>query len=304
MSSLLSRWLIGVAAAPAALASGASAAEPVENPAIVVVGEQEEQRRAALKEFVRELGVANSERPAARWVDPVCPTVTGLAPAHAAIVELRVRKIARNVGARTAGKRCKPNIVIAFSGDGGALARAIRARAPTRLSEVPVTNRPDLFDGKAPIRWWYSTEARDSSGIAASSILPPWTAGNSAAGGSVLPMNDSSTSSNHYNSSLISTQMMRALQSATVLIDANLAEGQSLSSIADYAALVALAEIQLGARPANSVLSLFSNPDAPTRMSVRDEAFLKALYRLPLDRRARQQRARLVNDMAEPRGRN
>lgn len=284
----------------AAIAPAAVAAEPAQNETIVVVGEDEEQRRRELKDFVRELGVANGERTVARWVDPVCPTVTGLEPAHAAIVEARVRAIAREVGARVGKKRCEPNIVIAFSGDGGALARAIRSKAPARLSEVPVTNRSSLFEGRAPIRWWYSTESRDSSGIAASSILPPWTAGNSAAGGSVLPMNDDSSVLNHYNPSLVSTRTMRALQAATVLVDANLAEGQTLSSIADYVALVALAEIQLDARPANSVLSLFSSPDGPRRMSSRDQAFLDALYRLPLDRRARQQRARLVNDMAKP----
>lgn len=294
------RWSAAVVAASAALAPVQGAAEPAENETIVVVGEEEDQRRRELKDFVRELGVANGEKPAARWVDPVCPTVTGLAREHAAIVETRVRSIARDAGARVAGKRCEPNIVIAFSGDGGALARAIRSRAPVRLSEVPVTDRPSLFDGKAPIRWWYSTEARDSSGVAASSILPPWTAGNGAAGGSVLPMNEDSTTLNHYNPSLISTRTMRALQSATVLVDANLAEGQTLSSIADFVALVALAEIQLDAKPASSVLGLFASLDAPRRMSPRDETFLKALYRLPVDRRARQQRARLVKEMAEP----
>lgn len=295
-----SRARLFIALGCAATACPAVAAEPAQNETIVVVGEDEKQRRQELKDFVRELGVANGERTAARWVDPVCPTVTGLAPDHAAIVESRVRAIAREAGARVSKKRCDPNIVIAFSGDGGALARAIRSRAPARLSEVPVTDRSSLFDGRAPIRWWYATEARDSSGIAASSILPPWTAGNSASGGSVLPMNDDSTVLNHYNPSLVSTRTMRALQAATVLVDANLAEGQTLSSIADYVALVALAEIQLDARPANSVLSLFSSPDGPKRMSSRDQAFLDALYRLPLDRHARQQRARLVNDMAKP----
>jgi hypothetical protein len=271
-----------------------------QNDTIVVVGEDEKQRRRELKDFVRELGVANGERTAARWVDPVCPIATGLAPAHAAIVEARVRTIAGAAGARIGKTHCKPNIVVAFAGDGGALARAIRSRAPARLSEVPVTDRLSLFEGSAPIRWWYSTEARDSSGIAVSSILPPWTAGNSEAGGSVLPMNEDSTVLNQYNPSLVSTRTMRALRAATVLVDANLAEGQTLRSIADYVALVALAEIQLDARPANSILGLFSSPDAPKRMSPRDEAFLNALYRLPLDRRARQQRARLVSDMAKP----
>lgn len=290
----------GFATAIASTASLAAAQEPPPEKTIVVVGQDEEQRRQELKDFVRELGVANGEKSAARWVDPICPVVTGLAPAHAAIVASRVRIVARLAGARLAPERCEPNIMISFSGDASALARAIRTRAPAQLLEVPVADRPALFDGNAPIRWWYSTEARDSSGIAASSILPPWTAGNGAVGGSVLPTNEDSTTLNHYNPSLVSTRTMRALQAATVLVDVNLAEGHTLSSIAEYVALVALAEIQLDARPANSVLNLFSNSEAPKQLSARDEIFLKALYRLPLDRRARQQRARLVNDMAKP----
>lgn len=296
------RWAIAIAVGSGliGLAPSAAVAATIQNETIVVVGEDEQQRRREMKDFVRELGVANGEKSAARWIDPVCPVVTGLAPGHAAIVASRIRSVAVGSGARVGGKRCEPNIVIAFSGDGGALARSIRSKAPARLSEVPVTDRSSLFEGKAPIRWWYSTEARDSSGIAATSILPPWTDGHANGGGSVLPMNDSSTVLNHYNPSLVSTRTMRALRTATVLVDANQAEGQTLKSVADYVALVALAEIQLDARPANSVLSLFSGPDAPRRMSPRDETFLKALYRLPLDRRSRQQRARLVSDMSEP----
>jgi hypothetical protein len=293
---------IGFASAMAISAPPAGAEEPASNPTIVVVGQDEEQRRRELKNFVRELGIAKGQRTAARWVDRVCPSVIGLEPAHAAIVKSRVRAVARQAGARVGGSGCDPNIVIAFSGDGGALARAIRTKAPTRLSEVPVTDRPSLFNGPSPIRWWYSTEVRDRSGTPAASAPAPWTGGNAEGGGSVLPMTGDSTTLNHYGSSLVSTQVMRALQSATILVDANLAEGHSLSSVADYVALIALAEIELDARPPDSILGLFADPDAPRRVSSRDRAFLQALYRLPLDRSARQHRSRLVNDMAKQSG--
>lgn len=295
-----STFEVAFASAIAVMSSLADAQDEAPDTTIVVVGQDERQQHRELRDFVRELGVANGERTVARWVDPVCPKVTGLAPAHAAIIESRVRAIAGESGARVARSGCETNIVIAFSGDAQTLARAIRAKAPSRLAEVPVADRTSLFDGSAAIRWWYSTETRDSSGIPAASAPAPWTAGNAAAGGSVLPMNGDSTTLNHYSSSLVSTRTMRALQTATVLVDARLAEGHSLSSVADFVALVALAEINLDANPPGSILELFAGPDGPRSISSRDQAFLRALYSLPLDRAARQQRARLVNEMANP----
>ena len=298
MSRRFPRLAVGLAIA--LMSPMAQAQDDAADKTIVVIGQDEEERRRELRDFVRELGIAKGERSVARWVDPICPKVTGLAPEHAAIVNSRVRAVARRSGARVAKGGCDANIVVAFSGDARTLANFIRARAPTRVAEVPVTDRSSLFDGSGAIRWWYSTETRDGSGTPASALPPPWTSGNGPGGGSVLPMNEDSTVLNHYSPSLVSTRTMRALQSATILVDANLAEGHNLSSVADYVALIALAEIRLDAKPPNSILGLFAKGSSPRRISPRDQAFLRALYNLPMDRTARQQRGRLVNDMANP----
>src|SRR3546814_8811303 len=46
-----------------------------------------------------------------------------------------------------------------------------------------------------------------------------------------------------YNSSIVSTQVVRALRSATVIVDAEQADGTLLDSVASYTAMVALAEL-------------------------------------------------------------
>ena len=74
--------------------------------------------------------------------------------------------------------------------------------------------------------------------------------------------------------------------------------GRRLSALAAYAALVALAEIRPGdVNAEGSILSLFASSDAPRGLTEQDRAFLRTLYRLPLDRHARYHRGTLVAGM-------
>ena len=82
-----------------------------------------------------------------------------------------------------------------------------------------------------------------------------------------------------------------------MVIDVKRAEGVPLKSVIDYATLVGLAEIKLGASPGNSILSLFRS-DGHNRLTRRDRAFLTGLYRIAMDRRAEQQRRALVGAIA------
>lgn len=101
-----------------------------------------------------------------------------------------------------------------------------------------------------------------------------------------------------YNNSIISTFTRRAIVSASVIIDQDQVIGRRLDAVAAYAALVALAEIRIPDFAAQgSILSLFDAPNAPARLTAQDMAFLRALYRLPLDRQAALHRGLLVRDM-------
>ncbi|WP_191555746.1 hypothetical protein [Brevundimonas aurantiaca] len=291
----------GLLSALAFIGTAASAQDRTEPKAeisdpIVVVGTKmtrEEARRQAVT-FVRGVGVPGGDRPAARWKDPVCPHVIGLEPAHAAIVERKLRAIAKEARVPVAKASCKTNIVITFASDAGALVRDVSARSRAALAEVPVQDRDALREGDAPIRWWYTTDVRGKDGMSASASAgaPPWTGGNAEGGGSVLP--DTGRSLRQYSSSVVSTQAVRVLTSATVVIDVNLAEGRTLDTVTSYAAMVAFAEIK-GAEfaPTSSILGAFES-GGPHALTDWDLRFLRALYSLPLDRKARQQRDILV----------
>jgi hypothetical protein len=269
--------------------------------AIVVTGTQltpEEARRQAV-DFVRATGVAPGMQQAARWADPVCPRVLGLQGEYARIVETRMRRIAEEAGVAVARQPCDTNIAVSFVGDAGAMVRRIAQRSPRRLAEVPVTDRDTLIEGVAPIRWWYSTDLTTRDGMAARAVPNGFTGGEGAeGGGSMLPANVPITL--QYNSSIISTQGVRVLTTATVIVDVDAVEGMTLDAVTDYVAMVAFAEIRARVpAPAGSVLALFE-PEAPTAgLTDRDRTFLSALYRLPLDRRAHSQRGFLVRELTE-----
>ena len=83
---------------------------------IVVTGNRltREQLREQAADYVQQVGVARGELPAARWIDPVCPRVGGIAEPYAEIVEARMRAIALEAGVGLAAKGCEPNISIDF----------------------------------------------------------------------------------------------------------------------------------------------------------------------------------------------
>lgn len=265
-----------------------------ETDSIVVTGTpqtREEARDRAL-EFVRRTGVAEAD-PIARWVTPICPRVSGVDAKVAAIVAERVRAVATEAGARVAETGCEPNIAIFFTGDGVGFAQAVMRRAPERFQQMRPMARERLLEGDDAIRWFHTTRMRSRHGLAISSAPMPgagsWEGGVPAIGGPGL---------SQYSSSLISTQAVRALSTATVIIDVERASGYPLEAVASFAAMVALVEMDDDPPPpGRSILSLFDGESDRNDLSDQDEAFLQAIYRLPPDRKARQHRRQLVGAM-------
>ncbi len=283
-----------------ALGLCASAALPQDGPdSVTVTGTRlkPEEIRQRATDYVRIAGVAEGDRPVARWIDPICPKIFGLAPEQAARIERAVRDAASEAGAKVAGDRCESNIAISFNRDAAAVVRQIAARAPGRVAQVSPSALERLRTGADPVRWWYAHETRSSSGQrGAREVAAPTMADGvgGGGGGSVLPQSRGG-SLTHYGSSMISTREMRALTGATIVVDIDRTRNVPFDAVAAYVALVALAEIRLGdAAPAGSVLTLFDPASPVDALSVNDRAFLRALYSLPMDRTGRLQRGKLI----------
>ncbi len=252
-----------------------------------------EARERAIS-YVHATGIVAGKETVARWIDKVCPRVVGLSDEHKRIVETRFRAIAAEVGAPLASAGCQANVIINFVGDGAAFTRAVALGDRRRLGEISFEERVALTQGTAPIRWWYSDELRSRDGMRIfSSDLP--TVNVDGVAGPALPSNGADKQTmQQYGSSHVSTQVNRALVRATVVVDTNRATGATLPAVAAYAAYVSLAEISAPEKPLDgSILGLFG-AQPPRSLTLLDSTFLRELYSLPLDRKARQQRTRLV----------
>ena len=268
---------------------------------IVVTGTRltPEQARERAVEFVRQVGVARGQQAAARWIDPVCPRVRGIAEPYSGIVEARMRAIAAEIGMRVAPEACRTNVSVSFVGDAEALMQEIDRRSPTRLQEVPPDMRADLLTGEAPIRWWYLTGTRSRHNMGSTSqSLQTEGAAETSGGSSTANSPVQVEAISHYDSSVISTQVNRAIVDANVVIDLDRVEGRALEAIAAYAAFVAFAEVRTSdPRAPGSILGIFSTDPDTRSLTEWDMTFLRALYRLPLDRPARRHRGTLVRDL-------
>jgi len=229
--------------------------------------------------------------------------VLGLEPNGAQAAERMIRAIATDVGAPVGAASCETNVVVMFTPDAGAVMREIERRDPRRFSQLDPVERRALVEGDAPIRWWHTSEDRDTSGgngrvgRTAAAVSTTGMRGNHGRGAGGDLASDVPTSM-RYSNSLISTYAMRSLLTATVVIDQDAVMGRRLDSVAAYAALVALAEISPGnGNIEGSILSLLSGPNSPTRLTAQDLGFLRTLYSMPLDRQARYHRGVLVGGM-------
>lgn len=259
------------------LAQPPSTPAPQEPSAPLVIKGKEEPvlSRPDAEQFVDDISIARRPQQVARWEIPVCPRVEGLPDAQREAMEARLRAIAGNVGVQVAKPDCRANIDIVFVDDGRAFTASRRTATASGLNEVPWYKRDFVYKSDAPIRWWYRTKRLGSG------------------------------RTNH--PSRIVTSSTRVLQEATIVIDRDKVAGRPIEEIADYTALVMLAEIwpvrDFVPESSPSILRLFSaEPQAdaqPQQISYIDLRLLCRLYSLPLNRSGGEQRRLLVGAVSE-----
>ncbi len=291
-------WIVAGIVVITMLVTDAKAAQ-APSEAIVVTGTRRSAAvlHAEANAYVRATGIAAGAIPAARWLEPVCPRVIGLTDEATRAVDTKLRQVAADGRVPVAPVPCRANIAVVFALNGGAVVRRIVSRSPRRLTGVPPATVAALTRGTAPIRWWYATGIRDKDGVAATATSPL-----GLGFGGMNPDNEKLSFVQHESSSIVGTGDVRALRSATVVVDVARTTGLPLDAVASYAAMVALAELRLGADPVDSILHMFAGGAALRSPSTWDMALLRALYRLPLDRDARSQRGLLTVDLVAAAG--
>jgi hypothetical protein len=282
------------AAAPAAQPK-VEAAQPVDE--IVVRGRRMSEIESDLRVFVQEF-IGNVTAPVegrgyARWNRRVCIGVHNLqTPDAAQYIVDRISQQAADVGLQPGEPGCSPNVVIIFTTDAQQLAtylvkHKIRLFLPG-MGRSGMNLSRDALDAFAksdkPVRWWDVSMPVD-----------PHTGGRAIR----LSEDDSAPTIAVEGPSRIHSGTRDDLQQIIIIVDGTKLHGTTWQQLADYLAVVSLAQVNPDADVAafDSILNLFSNPQAYSGLTDWDRSYMRALYSYDQERTPVVQRIELVTQM-------
>lgn len=275
-------WLIGLMAL--CLGAGSAVAQtaptpPDESPQqpttvedVVVVGGALDKM---VEEFVASLAAPARRRGLARWDGEVCLGVVNLRTPVAHLIIDRISGVARELEIELGEPGCDPNIVIAGTSDGAGLARDMVGRYRSNFFRYGYTtsNRGSAAlavfqESEAPIRWWHVSLPIVVDTGAAAIRLP--------GGGAVANPCRARSGSWVANCDEVTDRITRMV----TIVDVDALEGVNLAQLADYLALISLAQIEPDADYSefNTVLNLFHPTIAVSGLTDWDMVYLRALY--------------------------
>ncbi len=243
-----------------------------------------------------EIFVANSitqpsEGSLTRWNGPLCPLALGLSPAEGELVHARLSEIAAAAGAPLAPQPCRGNLVVIVSAQPDAVLKAWYARDHRIFGDATRHRIDELLKTPRTVRVWYNTNSESASAL-------PYATG---VRGLVMTGVSNLAIDGTAEDSRIVSNAVRTFSSVIVAVDGSRTKGVNLNQLADYAAMVGLAEIQLDADVGTSptILRLFSDSDEakPAGLSAWDTAFLKALYHT--SQKTNRQRSAITESMVQ-----
>ncbi|MEO1044640.1 MAG: hypothetical protein AAFX04_04300 [Pseudomonadota bacterium] len=267
---------------------------PDDTDAITVTG-QLEQRKAILG----YIDAVISETPGdqyARFTDPVCPSAIGFSKENNALIEKRIRQVAKHAGVEVADAECSPNIHLLIVDDGKSALRTLRRRYRAAFGQMPLWQRDRLQRNEGPVYAWHTTDTiSNEDGTSRSRLgagVPVPGGGNSVIGSEAVNAARTSTKS------LIGVPVRQELRHAFVIIEQDAVAGMTTVQLADYALMRGLIQTDPeGPKKANieSVLELFDpelrSDDRPLSVRDWDVALLTALYKAPVNVRSARQRS-------------
>jgi hypothetical protein len=266
------RTIALAAAFASALAALPAAAQqqPAADDKVVVQGKRPDE---AVRDFVAEVGTSPDGTNLARWDRIICVGATNLTPDYAQKLIDRVSLVALAIGLEPGAPGCKANVLVMADTDGDALATRLVADMP-HVFRPPETHGTNLGrdalkvfkTSDAPVRWWHVSQT----------VLAD-------TGAAYLP----GSSVRVRSAGRLRSNVRQEMSHALIILDASRIGTISFASLADYVAMVALAQVDADAdtREYPSVLNLFAegSGERNTRLTQWDLDYLTALYEVPGD---------------------
>lgn len=230
--------------------------------------------------FVDTVTAPPPGRGPARWNDRtgICVGVVNLSPDLAQAIADRVSDVARGIGIPSGEPGCRSNVTVIATDDAGALAVALVQRSPNafRPRYSGAAHSADALrrfqQDLRPVRWWH--------------VVMPVTADT----GQVavrLPGDDPEKPRYISSPGGMRTGVRNHLVRAHIILDMPEIVGLNAVQIADYVAMVALAQInpETTAEGFDSILNVFDDPTQVAQMTDWDRAYLTGLYDAELNAR-------------------
>jgi hypothetical protein len=207
------------------------------------------------------------------WKQAICVHVTGLDPATSVFVQQRIKEIATKIGAPVVRRDpCVPNVGIYFTVHPQELLDAIAHKQP----ELIYSHNMNKATMTKPLQAWYATMGRNWDGAVGL---------DAECGYRGIPLGWPCGVPHPVFNSRLETGLSPEMGAATILVDVQAVSGLSVNTLADYLALLALAETHPGisCQPAPSIFNLLmkecSDALKTPSLSEMDIALLTGLYK-------------------------
>jgi len=228
------------------------------------------------REFVAEVSAPPRNRGLARWWGGVCVAVVNIRAEVAQPLADRISQVAMEYGLRPGDPGCQPNILVTFADDGQALSEAMVERR-RRIFRVGVGGLDrggvalrDFRESDRPVRWWHVSVPTNANTGEAGIRLP--------GGDAPEVMGEGLVNRGRW--------IRDDLNKVIIVVDVSQIDGIMLPQLADYLALVALAQVDPDGDTSRfeTILNLFEDPEGNPGLTGWDRAYLEALYNGPSQR--------------------
>lgn len=245
------------------------------NDDIIVTGRTPE----ATQQFVERVAAApQTADQLARWDRAICTSVAGLPARQAQFIADRIAQRAMQVGLDPGAPGCAANVSVVITSDASALAQrmfdqdpaAFAYRSENNVASMGQVALDEFLRTERAVRWWQVSRTITADGLTLQ--------GDAANGGlSNAPVARS-------GGSRLREDTRQDLDRAMIIVDATRVGDVQLAALADYIAMVTLAQINPGAdtRAFPTILNMFAEQPARapavTTLTDWDVAYLQGLY--------------------------
>lgn len=275
--------MIALALASLLATTSAEAQEPSPSESVTRLEEVEVIGRPLddlIQGFVNEVAAPNRGRQLARWPGPVCVGAGNLIPETAQFVVDRVSTVAEDMGLTPGAPGCRPNILIIATHDPDGMAQQMveqrrRHFLPGGSGMDRGRSRLNAFQtSDQPVRWWAISMPVDSDTGQRAVRVPGECQGSCSSIQDYAPIISVRTPSQ------LHSQIVDDMSRVVVIIDMNQMEGVTALQLADYVAMVTLAQIDPQADTGRyaSILNVFEDPAMTPSLTDWDLAYLTGLY--------------------------